>query len=208
MEFASVSGKSRVSLPDGSDVTLDTGASVSYEESFGKKTRNITADGRVFFDVFKNKKKPFIIETGGLKIKVLGTKFDVDSRPDEVVVSLVEGSVSLTRIGKEEESIMKPGEVAVYDKKSGEVRIDKGDVRGSILWCSERLSFQDATLDKVCHDLSKWYGVNVVLADNLVGKGCINFTITDESLESVLSIISATTRVNYRFESPKSAIVY
>lgn len=66
----------------------------------------------------------------------------------------------------------------------------------------------DATLDKVCHDLSKWYGVNVVLADNLVGKGCINFTITDESLESVLSIISATTRVNYRFESPKSAIVY
>lgn len=182
VEFASVSGKSRVSLPDGSDVTLDTGASVSYEESFGKKTRNITADGRVFFDV--------------------------DSRPDEVVVSLVEGSVSLTRIGKEEESIMKPGEVAVYDKKSGEVRIDKGDVRGSILWCSERLSFQDATLDKVCHDLSKWYGVNVVLADNLVGKGCINFTITDESLESVLSIISATTRVNYRFESPKSAIVY
>ena len=125
-----------------------------------------------------------------------------------MVVSLVEGSVSLTRIGKEEESIMKPGEVAVYDKKSGEVRIDKGDVRGSILWCSERLSFHDATLDKVCHDLSKWYGVNVVLADNLVGKGCINFTITDESLESVLSIISATTRVNYRFESPKSAIVY
>ena len=50
VEFASVSGKSRVSLPDGSDVTLDTGASVSYEESFGKKTRNITADGRVFFD--------------------------------------------------------------------------------------------------------------------------------------------------------------
>lgn len=119
MEFASVSGKSRVSLPDGSDVTLDTGASVSYEESFGKKTRNITADGRVFFDVFKDKRKPFVIETGGLKIKVLGTKFDVDSRMDEVIVSLVEGSVSLTRIGKEEESIMKPGEVAVYDKKAG-----------------------------------------------------------------------------------------
>ena len=208
VEFASVSGKSRVSLPDGSDVTLDTGASVSYEESFGKKTRNIIADGRVFFDVFKDKKKPFVIQTGGLEIKVLGTKFDVDSRLDEVIVSLVEGSVSLTGIGDGSESIMKAGEVAVFDKKSGEVRIGKGDVRGSMLWCMERLSFQDATLDKVCHDLSMWYGVNVVLADNLVGKGCINFTITDESLESVLSIISATTGVNYRFESPKSAIVY
>ena len=208
VEFASVSGKSRVSLPDGSDVTLDTGASVSYEESFGKKTRNITADGRVFFDVAKDKKKPFVIQTGGLEIKVLGTKFDVDSRLDEVIVSLVEGSVSLTGIEEGKESIMKAGEVAVFDKKSGEVRIGKGDVRGSMLWCMERLSFQDATLDKVCHDLSMWYGVNVVLADNLVGKGCINFTITDESLESVLSIISATTGVNYRFESPKSAIVY
>lgn len=208
VEFASVSGKSRVSLPDGSDVTLDSGASVSYEESFGKKTRNITAEGRVFFDVAKDKKKPFVIQTGGLEIKVLGTKFDVDSRLDEVIVSLVEGSVSLTGIEEGKESIMKAGEVAVFDKKSGEVRIGKGDVRGSMLWCMERLSFQDATLDKVCHDLSMWYGVNVVLADNLVGKGCINFTITDESLESVLSIISATTGVNYRFESPKSAIVY
>lgn len=149
-----------------------------------------------------------MIQTGGLEIKVLGTKFDVDSRLDEVIVSLVEGSVSLTGIGEGNESIMKAGEVAVFDKKSGEVRIGKGDVRGSMLWCMERLSFQDATLDKVCHDLSMWYGVNVVLADNLVGKGCINFTITDESLESVLSIISATTGVNYRFESPKSAIVY
>lgn len=180
--FASVSGKSRVCLPDGSDVTLNAGASVTYGKHFGEKDRNVLAEGRVFFDV--------------------------DSRLDEVIVSLVEGSVSLTGIEEGNESIMKAGEVAVFDKKSGEVRIGKGDVRGSMLWCMERLSFQDATLDKVCHDLSMWYGVNVVLADNLVGKGCINFTITDESLESVLSIISATTGVNYRFESPKSAIVY
>ena len=206
--FASVSGKSRVCLPDGSDVVLNAGASVTYGKHFGEKDRNVLAEGRVFFDVAKDKKKPFIIQTGGLEIKVLGTKFDVDSRLDEVIVSLVEGSVSLTGTEEGKECIMKAGEVAVFDKKSGEVRIGKGDVRGSMLWCMERLSFQDATLDKVCHDLSMWYGVNVVLADNLVGKGCINFTITDESLESVLSIISATTGVNYRFESPKSAIVY
>ena len=189
-------------------MVLNAGASVTYGNHFGETDRNVLAEGRVFFDVAKDKKKPFVIQTGGLEIKVLGTKFDVDSRLDEVIVSLVEGTVSLTGIEDGKESIMKAGEVAVFDKKSGEVRIGKGDVRGSMLWCMERLSFQDATLDKVCHDLSMWYGVNVVLADNLVGKGCINFTITDESLESVLSIISATTGVNYRFESPKSAIVY
>ena len=208
VSFASVSGKSSVSLPDGSDVTLDRGSSISYDKSFGKKLRNIHAEGRVFFDVAKDRKRPFVVETGGLKIKVLGTKFDVDSRQDKVIVSLVEGSVSLSAEGQEKGQTMSAGEVAVYDRKNGDVSISSGDVRGSMLWCFDRLSFSDATLDKVCHDLSQWYGVNVVLSENLYGKGCINFTITDESLDSVLSIISRTTRVNYRFEGPKSVIVY
>lgn len=88
------------------------------------------------------------------------------------------------------------------------VSISKGDVRGPMLWCSDRLSFSDATLDAVCRDLSQWYGVNVVLSEELNGKGCINFTITDESLESVLSIISSTTRVHYRLEGQKSVVIY
>lgn len=208
VSFASVSGKSSVSLPDGSGVILDRGSSISYDRSFGKKQRSIHAEGRVFFDVAKDRKRPFVVETGGLKIKVLGTKFDVDSRQDKVIVSLVEGSVSLSTEEQEKGRTMSPGEVAVYDRKNGEVNISSGDVRSSMLWCFDRLSFSDATLDKVCHDLSQWYGVNVVLSENLYGKGCINFTITDESLDSVLSIISRTTRVNYRFEGPKSVIVY
>ena len=208
VNFASVSGKSKVTLPDGSKVTLNTGSSVTYDKSFGRKTRRVHAEGRAFFDVAKDVKKPFVIDIDGLEIRVLGTRFDVDPRPDKVVVNLIEGSVALSNAASGNGRTMSAGEVAVYDKVSGELSISKGDVRGPMLWCSDRLSFSDATLDDVCRDLSQWYGVNVVLAENLYGKGCINFTITDESLESVLSIISSTTRVNYRFEGPKSVIVY
>lgn len=208
VNFASVSGKSKVVLPDGSEVTLNTGSSISYDKSFGRKARKIHASGRAFFDVAKDVKKPFVIDIDGLEIRVLGTRFDVDPRLDKVVVSLVEGSVALSNAASGNGRTMSAGEVAVYDKVSGELSISKGDVRGPMLWCSDRLSFSDATLDAVCRDLSQWYGVNVVLSENLYGKGCINFTITDESLESVLSIISSTTRVNYRFEGPKSVIVY
>lgn len=208
VNFTSVSGKSKVMLPDGSAVTLNTGSSISYDKSFGRKARKVHASGRAFFDVAKDRKKPFVIDIDGLEIKVLGTRFDVEPRLDKVVVSLVEGSVALSTGASGKSRTMSTGEVAVYDKLSGEVSISKGDVRGPMLWCSDRLSFTDATLDAVCRDLSQWYGVNVVLSENLYGKGCINFTITDESLESVLSIISSTTRVSYRFEGPKSVVVY
>ncbi len=208
VNFASVSGKSKVMLPDGSEVTLNTGSSLAYDKSFGRKARKVHATGRAFFDVAKDRKKPFVVEIDGLEIRVLGTRFDVEPRLDKVVVSLVEGSVALSAGTSGKGSTMSAGEVAVYDKLSGEVSISKGDVRGPMLWCSDRLSFSDATLDAVCRDLSQWYGVNVVLSENLYGKGCINFTITDESLESVLSIISSTTRVSYRFEGPKSVVVY
>lgn len=208
VNFASVSGKSRVTLPDGSEVTLNTGSSISYDKSFGRKTRKVHAEGRAFFDVAKDDGKPFVIDIDGLEIKVLGTRFDVEPRYDKVVVSLVEGSVALTSGTSGQQRTMSAGEVAVYDKISGDMSISKGDVRGPMLWCSDRLSFSDATLDAVCRDLSQWYGVNVVLSEELNGKGRISFTITDESLESVLSIISSTTRVNYRFEGPKSVIIY
>lgn len=208
VSFANVSGKSRVALPDGSDVILGAGSSLSYDKSFGRKSRNVQVSGRAFFDVAKDRNRPFTVETGGLKIKVHGTRFDVESEADRVTVSLVEGCVSLFAGDGNRGQTMSAGEVATYDRKNGDVRISSGDVRSSMLWSFDRLSFSDATLDKVCHDLSLWYGVNVVLSENLYGKGCINFTITDESLDSVLSIIGRTTRVNYRFEGPKSVIVY
>lgn len=208
VSFANVSGKSRVVLPDGSDVILGAGSSLSYDKSFGRKSRNVQVSGRAFFNVAKDRNRPFTVETGGLKIKVHGTRFDVESEADRVTVSLVEGCVSLFAGDGNRGQTMSAGEVATYDRKNGDVRISSGDVRSSMLWSFDRLSFSDATLDKVCHDLSLWYGVNVVLSENLYGKGCINFTITDESLDSVLSIIGRTTRVNYRFEGPKSVIVY
>lgn len=251
VNFTSVSGKSRVTLPDGSTVTLNSGSSISYGESFGKKDRKVSAKGRAFFDVAKNGGKPFIVDAEGLEIRVLGTKFDVAPQRGKVVVSLVEGSVTLSAAadgnngaeaggkrgkaadgkqgktgaeGNQDKSdageaqgksaagrkvmTMSAGEVAVYDRESGEIGISKGDVKGRMLWCSDRLSFSDATLDTVCRDLSQWYGVNVNLAENLQGKGCINFTITDEPLESVLSIISGITRASYRFDDTDTVTIY
>ncbi len=208
VQFASVSGKSLAILPDGSEVTLDSGSTLCYNASFGNGSRNVTSTGRAFFAVEKDPHHPFIIDAGGLEIKVLGTKFGVDSGRDNVRVSLIEGSVALSSKATGETLTMSRGQIATFDRASGALKTESGEVADEVIWCSNRLTFSDATLDEVCRKLSHWYGVNVVLSDYLYGKGRISFSITDESLDEVLSIISKTTRTSYRFESPRSILIY
>lgn len=208
MQFASVSGKSLVTLPDGSEVTLDSGSTLRCGTAFGRDSRRVSSSGRAFFSVAKDSRRPFVIDAGGLEIKVLGTKFGLDSGHDRVRVSLMEGSVALTAGASGESVTMRKGEIATFDRAAGSLKVERGDVHDELIWCSDRLSFVDATLDEVCRKLSRWYGVNVLLSDQLYGKGRITFTITDESLDEVLSIIGKTTRTSYRFESPKSIVIY
>ena len=206
--FSSLSGKSRITLPDGSEVTLDRGAELSVDGDFGRSARSVSLEGRAFFDVAKNRRKPFTVNADGLEIKVLGTKFGVDSGHGKVKVSLIEGSVSISAAPEGQTGTLAPGEIAVYDRSSGEISFGSGDVSSSVLWCADRLSFSEATLDEVCRKLSGWYDVNVMLSEELCGKGRITFTITDEPLDTVLSIISKTTRTSYRYEGARTAVIF
>lgn len=201
-------GKSTIALPDGTKVTLNANSSISYVHDFGKKERRVSCNGRVFFDVEKDASKPFIIDVDGLQIKVTGTSFDVDSRHENVVVSLVEGSVELSSDKFEGVRNMQVGDIASFDKNRGTIALKNGDTSRTRLWCADHLSFSGAPLDRVCADLSEWYGIDVIVSDKLKSKGAITFTITNEPLDVVLSIISKTTSVDYRYEGNHTVIIF
>lgn len=90
--------KSRVELPDGSIVWLNAGSKLTYNKDFGKEKREVTLNGEGFFDVTKNKEKPFIISTSSINIKVLGTVFNVKAYQDDkqTETSLIHGSIEVT----------------------------------------------------------------------------------------------------------------
>jgi transmembrane sensor len=90
--------KSMVKLPDGSVVWLNAGSKITYSKEFGKDTREVTLIGEGFFDVTKNKEKPFIIHTSSINIKVLGTAFNVKAYPEDkqTETSLIRGSIEVT----------------------------------------------------------------------------------------------------------------
>ncbi len=110
--------KSKVQLPDGSVVWLNAGSKLTYNKDFGIETREVTLTGEGFFDVTKNKEKPFIISTSSIKIKVLGTAFNVKAYPEDkqTETSLIRGSIEVTiRNRPNDKIILTPSEKLVVE---------------------------------------------------------------------------------------------
>lgn len=110
--------KSKVQLPDGSVVWLNAGSKLTYDKDFGVELREVTLTGEGFFDVTKNKEKPFIINTNSIRIKVLGTAFNVKAYPEDkhTETSLIRGSIEVTiRSRPNDKIILSPSEKLVVE---------------------------------------------------------------------------------------------
>jgi len=113
--------KSKLHLPDGTEVYLNAGSKLTYSMDYGKKTREIEFSGEAYFKVAKNKNIPFIVHTSRTNIKALGTEFNVKAYPNENIIEtiLVEGSVAVDKTGRNKDFkdvknsdviILKPGQ--------------------------------------------------------------------------------------------------
>ena len=110
--------KTNLVLPDGTKVWLNASSQLTYEKSYGNSLREVTLTGEAYFDVVKNKEKPFIIHTAKMDIKVLGTAFNVKCYPGEKTTetSLVRGSIEVTLKDRLEKIMMKPNEKLVINQ--------------------------------------------------------------------------------------------
>lgn len=198
--FQNLSGKSKVRLPDGTDVWLHANTTLSYDGNFLADDRSVHLSGEAYFEVTADKKRPFNVQTNGMSVVVHGTKFNVDAPrgADESTVSLVEGSVSLeTPTGNQS---LKPGETAVYNKKNDQLSIFKGDVQFDCLWANDRLLVVNRTLGGVCRQLSKWYGVVIHVDPLLANQYHYTFTVRNEPLEEILRLMSRINPIAYSFD--------
>jgi len=110
--------KTSLLLPDGTKVWLNAGSKLIYDSSFDKSLREVSLSGEGYFDVVKNKQKPFIIHASKINIKVLGTEFDVKSYPSDKTTeaSLIRGSIEVTFNDQPSKKvILKPNEKIVVD---------------------------------------------------------------------------------------------
>ena len=107
-------------MPDGTRVSLGTRTSFSYDSRYGKSERIVQLEGEAYFEVAKDKDKPFIVKTKEQSIEALGTKFNVSAYPTDslLTTTLLEGSVLLTTQNLLHPTVLKPNEQFVYNKKN------------------------------------------------------------------------------------------
>lgn len=175
--------RTKLVLPDSSVVWLNAGSRLTYEPDFGSSNRNTTLVGEAFFDVRKST-VPFVISAKGIRIKVLGTAFNVKSYPDErtTETSLLRGRVEVTLDKRPGETIvLKPNEKLIVSNapvqnKTGKTKTQPLVVLrelepvtdGSLVetsWVENKLVFQDETLEEVARKMERWYNVRIAITD-------------------------------------------
>lgn len=181
---------SSITLPDGTHVKLNSESVLTYEQNFGINDREVKLIGEGLFDVAKDKTKPFIVLTGKMNIKALGTKFNVFNYPQHPLkVSLLEGSIRVydPRCECGLEYLLKPNQQIT--EKNGRYVIS-GIGNNPIIWVKGLYAFNQEKLSSVFDKLELYYGVKIIvkrselLDDEFTGK----FRKHDGILE-VLSLI-------------------
>ena len=157
--------------------------------------------GEGYFDVAHNPKKPFIVKTGKLNIKALGTAFNVTAYPDEQLIetTLVNGKVVLIENSNHKLKTigaMVPGQHVDFNTQSGEVYSTEGDVEKYISWTQGKQIFEDAPISNVTQRLSRMYNVDFAIAEN-VKDYIYTVTFVDEPLYQILDLMTIATPIKY-----------
>lgn len=201
--------KSLITLPDGTNVKLNAESSLTFNSNYGINNRIVSLNGEAFFDVKENPNMPFIIRTGKLQTKVLGTSFDVRSYESEenIQIVVVTGEVEVSdSLGTS--VILNPKEVLEYSIYDGNIRrsICK-DFKRAIGWKDGFLVFDNEPIDKVVDKIEGWYGVDVKFANGCHIAGFYTGEYHNKSLERVMDGISYASGFQYQIVNDTTVII-
>jgi transmembrane sensor len=201
--------KSTIRLEDGSVVFLNSGSKISFVKGFADTLRLVTLEGEAYFEVAHDTAKPFIVQTGAISTRALGTEFNVSSYPGErVSVSLVKGEV-LVRNGKAalEERLL-PGEEVKMTTEDTEIEKYPFDSDEVLSWMHKTLIFNKSPFPVASRKLEAWFGVELIFQNQIPKDLQVSGKFIDESLENILKGLSYSSRFRYRIEGKKVYIQF
>ncbi|MCL6293913.1 FecR family protein [Jejuia spongiicola] len=152
--------KKVIFLEDSTKITLNSNSALSYPKHFKGNTREVVIKGEAFFDVTENEQKPFIVTTNeGLKIKVLGTSFNVKSYPEDrkMETTLVTGKVKVIEERKNTIVELSPSQKATYLKSEDKMIVEHVKTENFTAWKEGRLIYNDTPMRDVIKDLERMY---------------------------------------------------
>jgi len=165
---------SEILLPDRTKVFLNAGSRLIYPENFSGETREVYLVGEGFFEVKHDVNHPFIVMVGDLRIKVLGTRFNVSAYPADNVIEtvLAEGKVSLGQNNAgffDKATDLVPNQMASFDKTTKMTNVKTVETDNYTLWTAGILKFESTDLNRILKQVERFYNVRFHFSDPLLG---------------------------------------
>ena len=197
-------GQYKLVLPDGTKVWLNAESSIRYPVSFSADERKVFVTGETYFEVAKDKTKPFRVVANDMTVEALGTKFNINAYTNEpfVTTTLVEGSVLVSK-GKTD-NILKPGQQSKLS--ATDFAIAEVNVNDIIAWKDNQFIFPNMTLDMIMRQVERWYDAEVVFESHPTDHFNIEIS-RDEPLSKLLHKLELTKRVNFKIENNKVIVM-
>jgi len=186
---------------DGTRVWLNSGTDLRFPENPRDSLREVYLEGEAYFEVSRNKEKPFIVHAGNQKVRVLGTSFNVRAYEgtENIETTLIDGSVTLENNQTSEKIVMAPGDQYLFSRVGGANLLRKVDTRPYQAWKNGKLIFRNKSLGEIAGDLERWYNVKITFADEQIRDFHFTGTILKyKPVDQILEAIKLTSPIRYK----------
>lgn len=200
--------KGAITLPDGTLAWLNSESKLIYPETFSKDNRRVKLEGEGYFEVVRNEQAPFYVETNGMVVNVLGTRFDVRNyeAKNTLETVLLSGKVEVYFPGTKKSILLKPNEKITCDKQTGEYQLFKVKASDYILWTNDKLVCTNETLAMVIYKMKRWYGIDIVCTKGVPMQQHLSLTIRRESPEEIFKLLEMIVPIKYKIGTDRIVI--
>lgn len=203
LEVISRNGVEKIILNDGSLVWIKGESTVMYYEKPDERSRYTTFEGEALFEVAKDESHPFIVQCGEVKVKVLGTTFNIKTGVHQVELTVLTGKVNLSSSADTHGIDVLPEEKVIY-KSNGEFQklpASRQEITSITANTEYNMQFTNTGMDEVVDRLENKFNVSIKLSDNRIRNCKITMDFTDQSLEKSLQLISEVLDITYSMQA-------
>lgn len=228
--------RTNISLPDGSQVWLNSGSSLTYKSDFSRN-REVSLTGEAFFNVRNLDQKQFVVNTSDLRIRVLGTSFNIKSYPEENVIetTLVKGKIEVESLNDQEAVrtvLLTPNQKLVYRKNSDQINptreqndplpdekihlqkigiknmriVQSVNAEDDSSWKDGRLIIKSEFLEDLAIKLERYYNVEIAFQNDSIKKFKYSGTLEEVTIEEVLNAITSASPIPLQYEITKNKV--
>ena len=200
-------GEYQVVLPDGTKVWLNAASSISYPVVFAGNERLVKLTGEAYFEVAKDKQRPFYITINKVQVRVLGTHFNIAAYSDdeEITTTLLEGSVRITK--NKTQSLLIPGQQAVINPASDHIVVSEANINDVMAWKNGHFTFSDENIRSIMKKVSRWYDVDIGYEGSITNQNFGGTFYRSKSITELLHHLEKIGKVHFKIEGRRVIVM-